>query len=89
MAKFEIKNMSYIYRWTTYNNDDPKVTGKPDSTLLNRNEGYEILSFINNYADRNNLSTSDCKEIEELIKTKVPKDIHSREKISNWLDKNF
>jgi hypothetical protein len=27
--------------------DNPKISGVPDSTLFNRNEGYEVLYLIN------------------------------------------
>lgn len=39
------------YQWTVVYNDDPKVAGKPDSTLLNRYEGYGVLYFINAFAE--------------------------------------
>lgn len=37
------------YKWSAYPGDDPKITGKPDSTLLNRGEGYEMSYFIDRY----------------------------------------
>ena len=80
-------DLSYEYFWTTYEDDDPKVTGIPDSTLLNRNEGYEVLHFINNYMREHNLSTvADGKTIEKLLRNDVPKDIHSHSNISKWID---
>ena len=39
------------YSWTAYGDDDPEVTGEPDSTLFNRNEGYEVLYLINKMAE--------------------------------------
>ncbi|MCF8120404.1 MAG: hypothetical protein K9L83_09375 [Deltaproteobacteria bacterium] len=30
------------YSWTAYGDDNPKVSGEPDSTLLNRKEGYDL-----------------------------------------------
>lgn len=38
------------YSWTAIDGDNPKITGIPDSTLLNREEGYEVLAFINRFA---------------------------------------
>ena len=79
-------DLSYEYLWTRYEDDDPKVTGIPDSTLLNRNEGYEVLSFINNYMREHNLSdVADGKKIEKLIRNDVPKKIHSHSNISKWI----
>jgi hypothetical protein len=37
------------YKHTAHPGDDPRVTGKPDSTYLNRNESYEMAPFINRY----------------------------------------
>jgi hypothetical protein len=48
MALFNISDIQYNdYQWTAYPNDNPKVTGKPDSTKFNRHEGYEVLYLIN------------------------------------------
>lgn len=38
------------YSWKAIGDDNPKITGVPDSTLLNREEGYEVLAFINRFA---------------------------------------
>ena len=35
------------YTWTHTPGDDPRVSGEPDNTMLNRKEGYEMLYFIN------------------------------------------
>lgn len=38
------------YSWKAIGDDNPKITGVPNSTLLNREEGYEVLAFINRFA---------------------------------------
>ena len=41
MALMKKSDMVYDnYSWTAYGDDDPKVSGEPDSTLLNRKEGH-------------------------------------------------
>ena len=78
------------YSWTTYEDDDPKVTGVPDSTELNRNEGYEILHFINRLMDKNDLKKiATANKIEKMIRNDVPKNIHSHSKISKWIIDNW
>jgi len=79
-------DLKYVYSWTSYDNDNPKITGSLDSTLLNRNEGYEILYFINKYCDKYRIVyRSDALKIERMIKTVVPNDIHSQQKIEEWI----
>ncbi|RKS92716.1 hypothetical protein BC952_2632 [Flavobacterium limicola] len=44
MADFKRSDLKYNYSWTAAKeNDNAKITGFPDSYLLDRNEGYEIL----------------------------------------------
>jgi hypothetical protein len=78
------------YSWSTYEDDDPKVTGEPDSTLLNRKEGYEILYFINKLAEIHKLKEkSSGKKIEKMIREKVPTNLRSQSKIKEWIEKNW
>ena len=37
------------YSWNALIGDDPRITGEPDSTLFNRNEGYEVLYLIKTF----------------------------------------
>ncbi|MAZ26672.1 MAG: hypothetical protein CL868_06290 [Cytophagaceae bacterium] len=78
------------YSWTTISGDNPKITGEPDSTLLNRKEGYEILYFINKLADIHGLKeTRSGNKIEKMIREEVPGDVRSQEKIKSWIEQNW
>ena len=71
------------YLWTTYANDNPKITGEPDSTLLNRMEGYEILYFINKLSEIHKLKVNSSEtKIEKMI------GIHCSNKVINF-ERNF
>ncbi|PZR01992.1 MAG: hypothetical protein DI539_28035 [Flavobacterium psychrophilum] len=90
MAAFEKKDLLFSnYKWTAYRSDDPKVTGKPDSTLLNRNEGYEMVYFINRYMiDKNWNEVRTGQKIEKYLKESD----ESNKSHAFWkadLDKNF
>lgn len=87
MAIYSKSDMCYnYYTWTTYSNDNPKVTGVPDNTLLNRKEGYEVLYFINKFAELYALDPKVCgKKIEMMIRNSVPSNIHSQKEISTWI----
>jgi hypothetical protein len=78
------------YSWTSYGNDDPKVSGEPDSTLLNRKEGYEILYFINKLSeDWKFKNKSSTQKIERLVRENVPHNLHSQKEIKKWISENW
>ncbi len=78
------------YSWTTYEDDNPKITGVPDSTLLNRKEGYEILYFVNKFAEIHKLTAKSLgHKIEKMIRKHVPSNIHSQSGIKSWIENNW
>lgn len=78
------------YSWTVYKDDDPKVTGAPDDTLLNRKEGYEILYFVNKFCEMYSLKQkTSANKVERLIRNDVPTDIHSQKRIAEWIATNW
>lgn len=91
MAFYEKEDMIYTdYKWTAYPNDNPKIVGKPDSTLLNRNEGYEVLYLINAFAEKHGFKkTVSGNVVEEMIRKELPIDIRSQEGIFMWVEENW
>lgn len=91
MAFYLKSDMVYQdYSWTIYSNDNPKVTGSPDSTLLNRKEGYEVLYFINKMAEMYHLELkSQGEKIERMIRGKVPANLHRQAEIKWWIENNW
>ncbi len=75
------------YSWTVYKDDDPEVTGKPDSTLLNRMEGYEVLPFINRLADEWNFKQKESGlKIERMIRQrKGIQGDNSHKTVKEWI----
>lgn len=87
ITKSELK---YDYSWTVLNGDNPKITGVPDSTLFNRNEGYEVLWFINKFAEKHNFKNKESAfKIERMIKSHLPEDIRSQENVVEWIENNM
>jgi hypothetical protein len=77
MATFNRSDLAYIdYKWTALSDhDNPKWTGKPDSTLLNKTEGYEMLYFINRYMEKKGyVNTGTGQKIEKLIRSSTTVD---------------
>lgn len=91
MANFGKDSLKFNYSWTTTEGDSKKVTGYPDSVLLNRNEGYEILHFINKYMATRNLNNtiSNFIVIEDSIKRNIPSNLRSQAHIKEWLNNNL
>lgn len=78
------------YSWTAIKGDDPKISGKPDSTMFNRHEGYEVLYLINALAKEWNLSQKNTgQKMERMIRLKLPTDIRSQENVRNWIKNNW
>ncbi len=81
--KYKKSDMVYDdYSTEATRNDDPKLTGEPDSSLFNRKELYEVLYLINSLG----LNKEGCQEAEKLIHDELPGDIRSQEKVKNWIE---
>jgi hypothetical protein len=88
---FTKADMKYNYKWTTINGDNPKVSGEPDSTLLSRAEGYEMLYFINKCGENWKWYGNDknaYRKLEKMIQTIVPSTIRSQSGIKQWIEQN-
>ncbi|EPN4986493.1 MULTISPECIES: hypothetical protein [Vibrio] len=91
MSKFKKSDMKYNhYSWTAISGDDPQITGKPDSTLFSRKEGYEVLYMINKVLEHRGLSSvTSGQKAETLIKDSLPSTVRSQENVFNWLNNNW
>ena len=78
------------YLWTVCPNDSPKITGEPDSTLLNRKEGYEVIYFINKFCQIYSLTKkASATKVERMIRAEVPGEYRSQENIKEWIVNNW
>lgn len=81
------------YKWTAgADNDNPNITGKPDSTMLNRSEGYEMLYYINRLAylwgwSKDNIPP--MQRLEKIIREMVPSNIRTHGGIRQWIQNNY
>ncbi len=91
--KYQKSQMIYSnYKWTAKaDHDNPKIIGAQDSALLNREEGYEMLYFINSLALtwkwEDNLTS--LQKLERIIKTEVPSNIRKHSEIKNWIQQHY
>ena len=99
MSTIENKNMYLFktddlqfgdYQWTNYTEDDPRISGLPDKTRFNRNEGQEMLYLINRIAIIWHLKQmSSCLKMERLIKEALPERLVRQEVIMEWIRRNW
>jgi hypothetical protein len=90
MPVLTTSDLQFKYSWTAIPPDDARVTGVPDSTLLNRGEGYEVLAFLNRLATVSKWTDkASALKAERLIHTNLPGDVRSHAHVWKWLVDNW
>jgi hypothetical protein len=90
MALLSESDLKYTYSETPIPADDPKATGEPDSMLLNRNELYEVLPFLNHMAVQQGWTTkTEGLKAERMLRQHVPSDQRSRAHVKKWIVDNW
>ena len=78
------------YSWTALADDNPKITGEPDSTLFNRKEGYEVLALINRFLAKYKFrQKTSGQKVERLISKHLPSALKSQKHVEDWLVANW
>lgn len=84
---------SHSYKWNAKaDHDNPKIINGNEASELNRDEGYEMIYFINSLGKTWKWSGEDkvaYQKLEKAIKTKVPSNIRTHGGIKNWIEQNF
>lgn len=90
MSSFGKSDLKYKYTWTTTGGDNPKLVGEPDSSLFNRNEGYEVLYLLNKFMEKHNLKQkSSFLKAERMINEDLPSNVRSQANVMKWLEDNW
>lgn len=80
------------YRWDARSeNDDPRVRRQPDSTLVDRTEGYEVLYFVNSCAYswwNEPINIQSFQKIERLLR-RAPSNLRSHGNLKTWIVNNW
>lgn len=93
MQTISSTDLQYTYSWNAIPPDNPRVTGQPDSTLLNRREGYEVLPFINRFASTHNINgrpftKAEALKVERMIRS-APGSARSHANVKQWILDNW
>ncbi|SDP88693.1 hypothetical protein SAMN05428975_3374 [Mucilaginibacter sp. OK268] len=91
MILFSRRNLHYTdYKWSVYNQNDPRVNGKPDTTPFTKDEGNEVVYLINKLMilwDYRFANTGN--KMEKLIHDQLPPTITLQEDVQQWLKANL
>lgn len=90
MSLIEKGDLQYDYQWTSHPGENPMHEGSPDSNLFNREEGYEVLELINEYAERTDIEDKEkALEIERHLHESLGRDVTTQRSVMEWLDEIF
>jgi hypothetical protein len=91
MRTFKKSDLLFWYSWTVSKEQDNKrIQGFPEHYLLYRNEGYEVLPFINRYMKSRGLEKlKSFHLIEAVIREDLPKSVIGHRAIKTWLENNL
>jgi len=90
LAPLKKGDLQYSYPSGPTASDDPSKRNHPDSNLLNRHEWYEMLYFVNKFANENGQGSAFvAKKAERLIHKYCPSHLRSHEHVTNWLITNW
>jgi len=90
MSIIKKDDLKYKYNWSTSPASKSRdLTTETDSKseMFNAEDGGDVLSFINEYADSNEiLDKEEALRIEQLLKEKMEKDYMTRNEAREWLN---
>lgn len=87
---FKQSDLIFKYNWRHDKDDNPLLINFPDSDLLDRNEGYEVLYFIRKIMDKYQLTQINSgKVIEILIHEYLPGSIRSQKNVEKFITDNW
>lgn len=90
MSIIKKNDLKYDYNWSTSpasKSRDLSTETDSKSEMFNAKDGREILSFINEYADSNDIvDKEEALRIEQLLKEKMEKDYMTRNEAREWLN---
>lgn len=90
METFSQTDLIYHYQWSQYPPDDPRISGPPDSTIFDKQQGQEVLYIINILADHLAWDVrSFGKKVEQLIHDQLPEAIIRQDETIQWIKDNW
>jgi len=90
MDTFRKEDLISAYAWSRYEHDDPRITGIPDTTEFNRQEGEEVLFIIRSLTDHVAWGVEGFgTKVEKMIHDRLPEEIHTQEETIRWIKEHW
>ena len=99
MPELTREDLQYKYEWTASNGDNPKLIHE-DARHLSRNEGYEMILFLNKlglstdktefvYGVGDDLNVEARLHIEWMLKERLKSTSPGRGTVLKWINENW
>ncbi|MBL1264640.1 hypothetical protein [Candidatus Methylomicrobium oryzae] len=87
----DLNDSKYHYSWSSeYISGNTGIKGHPDIEQLDRNQGYEMLDFLNHLMENTPFKRRfDVLEVERLIQERMPGHLRSHAQIKEWIESNW
>ncbi|MCG2589050.1 hypothetical protein [Rhodohalobacter sulfatireducens] len=94
MPLLDRSDLKYDYNWETGPATAPRTetttVTETESRLFRRDEGDEVLDFINQYSEEHeNFEKEDALEIERLLRDELKNDDMTRKEVRLWLNNHL
>jgi hypothetical protein len=90
MDNLNRKALLYTYTWNHFTENDPKVSGPPDTTPFNKKEGEEVLYLIDYLSKHLAWSVEEfATKVERLIHDHMPEREMSQQEVIAWIKENW
>ncbi|WP_020211890.1 hypothetical protein [Flavobacterium rivuli] len=88
-TNFEKQALQYKYLWPENDTNDTEPQFD-DEDIIDRRNGYHVLSFINRFLAVHGLTNlGSFHKLEWMICKYLPQDLYYRHEIEDWLRKNW
>ena len=90
MPQMRRSDLHYQYKWTVTEGDDPRLISQ-DARHLSRNEGYEMLHYLNTLTGENgsDLSVRSRQIVEWMLKEHFNATAPSSQTVTTWVVNNW
>lgn len=89
VGKSNLQSNKYKYTWNR-DKGDGEYAGKLDGIKVDKDEGYEVLYFIQTLMNKHNLTTlSDVHKIEDLLHKSALSDVVMRDKLIEVIERRL
>ena len=90
MKQFSKNDLMHRYEWHDYEESAPEVSGQPDDTPFNSEDGHQVLYIINNFSVQHDIRwMTSGMLLEKMLKDDLPEQVRSQIQVLAWINANW